>query len=504
MNELWTNMLVFWRGLERQRQILFGVSAALVLGLVLALSAWIFRSDYQVLFADLEERDASAIVEELKRTKIPYRIADGGRKILVEDRRVHETRLGLMGRGIPLSGGVGFEVFDNKDVGMTEYTQKINYQRALQGELARTIMAVEQVKLARVHLVVAEAGLFKRQKADPKASVNLVLRPGARLSSEQIVGIQRLVAAAVPGLNSAHVIISDQRGVTLSPMPEDDGTTVSMNSKLRLKKQVEDYLLRKVAEVLDRTYGPGQAIVSIDATLNFDEIRRTQESVVPASDSKDGATGVMVRKRQSVQRQPGSQITKAVDGDVDAALVAGQGYQTATSEVEYVVGKSVEHVVGSPGGMRRLSIGVVVPAQLDDEQIARMREMVSMVIGLSTERGDAITVQSLDRLAVRAAGAPGAAVTSASEADNADGSSTGIMSIRWWQESLKRIGLSPLLLITGVLAVVGLFVALAVWARTRRPRHEATSLSREDRERLLDEIRHWAKSQSPHGAAGAP
>ncbi|HLF22347.1 MAG TPA: flagellar basal-body MS-ring/collar protein FliF, partial [Burkholderiales bacterium] len=234
MNELFNNITVAWARLGRaQRSILAVVAAALVV-LTVVLVLWAARTDYQVLFSDLDGRDAAAIVEELKRMKVPYQVADGGTKILVDERTVHETRLRLMAHGVPLSGGVGFEIFDNKDVGMTEYTQKINYQRALQGELARTVMAINQVKQARVHLVVAENTLFKRQKVKPKASVSLVLKAGAPLSNEQILGIQRLVAASVSGLEPGAVMVLDQAGVTLSAASEGDEDYAQASGKLRL------------------------------------------------------------------------------------------------------------------------------------------------------------------------------------------------------------------------------------------------------------------------------
>src|SRR5262245_1063357 len=163
------------------------------------------RDDYQVLFADLDPQDGASIVAELDRMKIPYRVADNGSTVLVDRESVHKTRLKLMGKGVNLKGTVGFELFNNSDFGMTEFAQKINYQRAMQGELARTIMSLDEVKLARVHLVVPESGLLRRGTAKPKASVTLALRPGAKLRPEQILGIQRLVAAGVAELEPSSV-----------------------------------------------------------------------------------------------------------------------------------------------------------------------------------------------------------------------------------------------------------------------------------------------------------
>lgn len=393
MSQLVDNIKAIWHGrVSANRPLFIGMLAIIVLAVV-GIGFWVTRGSYEVLFSDLNPRDAAAIVEQLKRIKVPYRLADAGSKILVEDDKVHETRLRLMGQGIPLSGGVGFEIFDNKDVGMTEYTQRINYQRALQGELARTITAINEVKYARVHLVLADTGLFKREKIKPKASVSLVLKPGGSLSNEQIIGIQRLVSAAVPKLESGAVTILDQTGVTLSQAADGDGDYAQVSGKLRLKKNAEDYFIRKITSVLDRTFGPGQAIVSVDVTLNLDEVKRTQQTVVPLHDGDE--VGAVVRKRQSVYRQSKGSVAKAVTGDT--TYVGGSPDLTSTTDVEYELGKSVEQVVSSPGGVRRVSVGIVVP-KINAEQARRVQDVVGMIVGYDQARGDAISVQTLDQL----------------------------------------------------------------------------------------------------------
>lgn len=467
MNELWNNAIKFWHGLKGSERSLFVGGVIGIVVLVGVLSYFVFRTDYQVLFSELDTRDGAAIVQELKRMKIPYRIADDGTKILVEDKAVHETRLELMGRGVPLTGGVGFEIFDNKDVGMTEYTQKINYQRALQGELARTIMAIDQVKQARVHLVVTESGLFKRQKAQPKASVNLILKPGGQLNTEQIAGIQRLVAAAVPGLDIGMVTVSDQRGVTLSPLVEGNGELAAAGGHLRLKKQAEDYLARKVIDVMDRAFGPGQAIVSVDVTLNFDEVRRTQESLAPY-ESKEGVTGAIVHKRQSLHQPARGGEIRTVNGEVDYA--AGASPVTSTTEIEYQIGKTIEQVVSAPGGLRRISVGVVVPTPLEDEQLARMRDVVSMAVGFNADRGDAITIQPIDRLLNKRETPAEQVIT---EPQDTPPSWAG-----WWA--------------VGGAIMLTMVVALALTLGRRRA-PSTVSLSGPEREKLLAEIRQWLK-----------
>jgi flagellar M-ring protein FliF len=476
MKELWNNVVKFWQDMKQQERTLFVGGALAIIVVVGFLVFWVFRTDYQVLFSDLDTRDAATIVEELKRMKVPYRLADGGTKIMVESKAVHETRLSLMGKSVPLSGGVGFEIFDNKDVGMTEYTQKINYQRALQGELSRTIMAIEQVKQARVHLVVAESGLFKRQKAQPKASVSLTMKPGMHLTPDQIAGIQRLVAAAVPGLDVARVTVSDQRGVTLSPMVESNEELAGADGRLRLKKQAEDYFARKVADVMDRTFGPGQSIVSVDVTLNFDEIRRTQESLSPYQTS-DGVAGAIVRKRQSVH-QPNRSTAKAVDGE--AGYAAG-GSLTSTTEVEYQIGKTIEQVVSQPGGLRRVSVGVVVPPQMTGDQLARVREVVGMVVGFNSERGDAITIQPIDLLMNKPDESQANAAASSQDSDG----------ISW-----KNIGAWFYPYRPGFFVVLGLLALLIVtWLVSQRRQSPPGSMTAAEREQLLTEVRQWLDAE---------
>ena len=495
MSELWKNLEQTWVGLSTGARVTFVVALAGLAVLAIWGSVWAARSNDQVLFSDLESRDAAAIVEELKRMKVPYRISDDGAKILVDGKVVHEVRLSLMGRGVPISGGVGFEIFDNKDVGMTESMQKINYQRALQGELSRTIMANEQLKSARVHLVVDEGGLFSRDRSRPKAAVGVVLKPGAHLSNEQILGIQRLVAASVQGLDASQVTITDQRGIALSAEADEDGAAggAAATGKLRLKKQADDYLTRKVTEVLDRAFGPGQAIVSVDATLNFDEIHRTEQNVVPVRGHGD-EIGAVVRKRESTYRQPtapGAVKPTAVDATSDHPADTS-GSLTSTSEVEYEFSKSAEQVLSTPGGIHRISVGVIVPQPLTDAQLARVRDIVAMAVGFNAERGDAITVQPLASLMTQpprgsrpnetsaVAQAPAAAQSPVAEQPGATPWKLGERETRW-------------ALIVAALLIVGMVVFLT--QRRSQQRLLEGRLSERERQQLLAEITSWIDAE---------
>src|SRR5688500_6901583 len=289
------NMSQWLETMPTRTKVAIGAGVAVILIATVAFAWWAMRTEYAVLFSRLTEADAAGIVTELKKQKVDYQLGDGGTTIRVPAERVHDIRLALMSSGTPLAGGVGFEIFDRQGLGATEQSQRVSFQRALQGELARTIGALDGVQQARVHLVLSESTLFRRDRQEARASVSLKLEPGNVLQSAQIFGIQRLVAAAVPGLDIGRVVVTDQHGITLSA---SDALTVggaTGEGRLTMKREVEGYVTRKIVALLDRTYGPGRAIVSVDATLNFDEVKRTVQDLLPPSAHQ----GNVRRRRQT-------------------------------------------------------------------------------------------------------------------------------------------------------------------------------------------------------------
>jgi len=501
MAELAENLRSFWTDLDRRGRAAVLGGAALVLVIAAVFAVWALQRDYQVLFKDLAQRDAAAVVAELKRLKVPYRIDADGSTLRVPADTVHETRLALMGRGVPLSGGVGFELFDNHDLSTTEYTQRINYQRALQGELARTIMSIEGVKLVRVHLVLPESSIFKRDKSRPKASVSVVLAPGGSLTENQILGVQRLVAASTPGLEPGMVTVADQRGVTLSYV--SDGVPDAMaGGHLRMKKEVEDYLTRKVTEVLDRSFGPGQAIVSIDVALNFDEIRRTTQDVIPAGSSGRDPTGVMVHKREVVQRQSRPSTLRTVDGEASNGR-REDGQFNSTLETNYEVSRRVEQVVTSPGSVQRVSVGVVLPRAVGKDLAARIESLVSMAAGLDERRGDAIVVQTLDQIlssesrspASSPEGSPGPDIVSKRAAATPGPGPFDFAGT--WQTWGPLVG-------TAVFGLIlGLTLAFMLRKGSRARTGGAGKEKESRRQALLTEINGWLHEEKPVRADGA-
>lgn len=239
-----------FRAYSQDRQLLVLGGGVAAISVVLGLLWWVFfHTAYETLFTDLRTTDAATIVAELDKKKIPYRLAEGGTTILVPDTQVDATRLAVMSEDIPLKGNVGFELFNKSDMGLTDFTQKINYQRALQGELARTIMTLDGVDSARVHLSLGEDRIFRDDRVPPKASVTIRMKKGTSLTPSAAQGMRRLVAAAVPNLDIANVVVLDEEGHVVSAAPQT--SIVPAGSPLAQEKQaIEQYYNARIRQAL--------------------------------------------------------------------------------------------------------------------------------------------------------------------------------------------------------------------------------------------------------------
>lgn len=406
-----------------------------------------------------------------------------------------------------MRGAVGFEVFNNADFGMTDFVQKVNYQRAIQGELTRTILSIEDVQSARVHLAIPEQGMFKKTVSKSKASVTLVMKPGYTLASEQIAGIQRLVAASVPDVMANDVTVLDQHGIALTRVASADGATDSGLAQLDSRRSVEEYLLRKVTQVLDRTFGPGGAIASVDVALNLDQSRVTTEDVLPAkSTAGDGSpTGVVVRERQTVR------------GDGTGGAAGARDAQSGASSVvesDYQVGRRVEHLVTAPGSTRRLTIAVVVRKPLSDAQAEKLKELIGLATGLDSQRGDAIAVVSMDRFATPVESGVASQEPTSTAAAPDDRAPAAAKARATEQVSPARGGLRglPQAMVMAVAAALVMFVLATgalcfrrFWRDRRGHGPQAQRLSATDRERLLLEVRQWvAQAKQASAPQGNP
>lgn len=468
-------MIDFWKGLTQPARALLVGALVLFLGAVVFFAWWAFRVEYQVLFTDLKPQDALAMTTELDKQKMPYRLAESGSTILVDKTQVHATRIKLMGKEIPLQGVVGFELFNNTDFGMTEFAQKINYQRALQGELTRTILSLAEVSDVRVHLALPEQGLFKQASSKPKAAITLTLKQGQNLRPEQVFGIQHLVASATPGMTSADVAVVNHQGIALSRVAtnaENGAALANSSSRLDLKKETEDYLARKAALVLDQSFGAGQALASVDVLLNMDQIRITTEEVIsaPGQENKPPA-GVVVRERESVRDTGVAPLDARTGTGVNGSV---------QREVEYQVGRRVEQVVSQPGSIRRIQVVAVVRKALDAADEEQARKVIAAAVGASLERGDTVVVQSLKNGALPLPAIPDVA----GDSPRATG------------PGAAASGETP----TPVVAIAGLLLVMLcglVWFLLQKRKTADPAMTEEQRESALRQVRAWMQQEAP-------
>jgi len=388
----------------RNKVILLAVLAVAAGSLIFGLT-WIQKSDYQVLYSNLSEEDAGQIVQKLQEQKIPYRAAGGS--VMVPSDRVYDLRLQLASQGIPQGGGIGFELFDKTTFTTTDFVQKLNYRRALQGELSRTVRALAEVEQCRIHLAVPEKSLFQRDDDRPKASVLVKLRPGRRLSQGQVQGIVHLVSSSVEGLQPRDVAVVDQQGEMLTTTGGDIlGMT---NSQLEFQRGLEKDLEQRILGILEPVVGKGKARAKVAALVDFRKVEKTEERFDP--------DGQIVRSEQRNLEKSATGKTSGVPGvtsNVPAkSAPQGSSNQTQTEKktetVNYEISKVTSHVVTAPGEIRKLSVAVLVDgtstAQAGakeraykprtEEELRQIEDTVKRVVGFTAERGDEVRVVNM-------------------------------------------------------------------------------------------------------------
>lgn len=473
----------FWQTLGGVAKAGLIGGALLIVGMTLALAIWVFRTDYETLFGSLSAQDAAAMTAELDRMKLPYKLGADGTSILVDKSTLHQTRLKLMSKDIPLHGAVGFELFNNSDFGMTEFAQKVNFQRALQGELTRTILSLSEVESVRVHLAFPEETLFKREQNKAKASISLALKHGQMLRAEQVVGIQRLVAAAVPGVVAQDVTIVNQQGVALTRTAAADGQT-EIPIQLEFKRDIEQHLAHKVSQVLDRAFGVGQALASVDVTLDMNQMRVTTEDVTtPVAKGGEVRTGVVVRERETVKEDVGASTGRDV--------VSSGG--TTHRETDYQVGRRVEQVVSQPGSVLQIQVVAIIKSALDATQVERIKALIGAAVGASYDRGDTVVVQSLDGLGMTARGNTAAVSEQTPQAQQSQPETEPAP--KAGKASIASV--LPVTTTTALIVMIALLVlpllgwSLRSWLVPRISQSVPAQLTAEQRQAALAQLRQW-------------
>lgn len=411
--------------LPQKNKIGIMVGVPVLIAILASMFMWANNTTYRVLFSGLNDQDGGAIVEALTQLKIPYEFNTSGTAILVPSDKVYDTRLALASQGLPKGSVSGFEAMDNQKLGITQFQEQVNYQRALEGELVRSIQSISSVQSARVHLAIPKPSIFIREKQTPSASIVLNLFGSRTLSEGQINGIVHLVASSLPGMNPEDVSIVDQSGRLLTGKTQlENGLNPT---QLAYTAQVEQSLTSRIVDILTPVFGSENVRATVTANMDFSTSERTDEIYKPNGDT----TQATIRSQQISESSDGSSKNpQGIPGVMantppgEAAANIGQNPQQALangnnpnasatetsssrkdSTVNYEVDKSVQYTKSQVGKIERLSAAVVVnfktitdpkgetrEVPLTPEEVTQLDSLVKQAIGFNEQRGDAVNV----------------------------------------------------------------------------------------------------------------
>lgn len=425
-----------WNALDRGQRLRWGALAALVAVGLVAAAVFYRQPDYKMLFSNVSDKDGGAIVAQLTQMNVPYKYSEGGGAILIPADRVHDVRLKLATQGLPKGSVTGFELMENSKFGITQFQERLNFQRGLEGELTRSILALNAVQSARVHLALPNQNGFFREQQKPSASVLLSLHPGRMLDRAQIAGIVHLVASSVPEMEPAAVSVVDDTGKLLSQSPDGNAGGVDMQQFL-YTQQVEQQYVRRILDILEPVVGKNNVKAQVSAELDFSQTESTSEQHRPNQSADGGA----VRSQQVMEtngektatpptgvpgatsNQPPQNSTAPINGANPAPQVAGAGQGNGQgnkreSITNYEVDKTVRVTRGSTGTVKRLTAAVVVNAPLaaaagtdaataaaaaavssglrplTAQQQEQLLTLVRETVGYSADRGDSVNLVS--------------------------------------------------------------------------------------------------------------
>ncbi|MBI5849223.1 MAG: flagellar M-ring protein FliF [Nitrospirae bacterium] len=400
------NIVETIKSLPPKNLIIMLIAIGMAVAGVVFFMSWIQQADYQVLFANLAESDAGGIVQKLKELKVPYKLEAGS--IMVPADKVYDLRLQLAAQGLPHGGGVGFELFDKADFGSTDFVQKLNYRRALQGELSRTIMSLAEVEQCRIHLAIPEKSLFVQEGNNPSASVLVKLRAGRNLTQGQIQGIVHLVSSSIEGLNPKDVTVVDSRGDMLTRPSGNDVAGLS-SSQLEYQHNVEKDLESRVISILEPVVGRNKIRAKVAAAIDFTKVEKTEEKYDP-----DGQVIRSEQKNIEKTTAAGSGGVPGVASNLPGRSAAQTGGTQAGSQKQnettnYEISKVTSHTVNASGDLKKVSIAVIVDgtyaeqegskekkyAPRTEEDLKKYEDIVKKSIGFTASRGDEVRIANM-------------------------------------------------------------------------------------------------------------
>lgn len=402
-----------YNGLTPKRRLIVLATILLTLASLLALIYWTNRTEFKTIYTGLSPEDAGAVVNSLKTRKIPFKVGADGSTILVPSHKVYELRMEMAAEGLPQSGGIGYEIFDRQSLGVTEFIQKVNFQRAMQGEIARTINQFAEVKNSRVHLTIPKESLFLEEQEKSSASVVLTLYPGRMLRQNQIQGITHLVASSVEGMSPDDVIIVDNHGNLLAGGKEQVEYVGLTASQQQIQTATESNLQRKIESLLGNVVGPGKVIAKVSVDMDFTQIEQTEESYDPeasavrseqrsqekSTDRKTGDSGVpgVMSNTPDIEQKAGGEAAKTSE------------YNKSDETVNYEISRVTKRTVNQIGTLKRLTAAVLVDGTYvsedageenetrsykprSDEEMKKYEALVKQAVGYDEEREDSIEV----------------------------------------------------------------------------------------------------------------
>lgn len=446
--------------ISRQTGLIIGV--VVILLIVIAGAWWLLRTTYEPLLSETNADSRAEMLAMLMQWEIPYKVDEATGSVSIPSDQIAQTRARLSGLGLPAAQTPGLDVFGQGDYGMSEFAQRINYQRGLEGELARTIRTFEEIKAARVHLTLAKSSLFENRKESAKASVAVQLKPNRTLTPQQILGIQQLVSGAITGLNPEQVVVLDELG---KPLVTGDASEADRWSNMRqVERDYEDRARHLIASMV-----PDADInISVKVQFNFDRIKSVKETIIPAQNGN----GYLVKKRDQV-----------VSGQSPNSDNSTSTQNNNTSEVEYAYGKEHAEIEHASGVITRINIGVVINKPLSTDAVDTINTILRSGLGLSEDRGDSIAIVG----AQRKTSEPVSERSGSSEAVVAE----KIVNEKTATESTPFFSVaSSHRILIGIL--IGFFFLIVALLVLRRPATTVKqTLTEREREQLLVELRSW-------------
>lgn len=402
------------------KNIALGVGIAIVLAIMTGVWMWSQQPEYRVLFANVSDKDGGAITASLDQMAIPYKFSEGGGAILVAADRVHDARLKLAAQGLPKGGNVGFELMENQKLGVSQFHEQVNYQRSLEGELARSIQSLAAVGSARVHLALPKPSVFVREQQKPTASVLLNLQTGRVLDPAQVSAIVHLVASSVPELPTSNVTVVDQNGNLLSDTSKKNGVKQLDPNQLKYVAQIQEGIIRQVESLITPLVGQGNVRAEATADIDFAQVDTAAEVYKPNSPPEPSS----IRSQHTseagsppapaagvpgaLSNQPPGAATAPIAGGAPVPGAAGTGATRKDSTTNFEVDKTIRYEQKPMGGIKRLTVGVLVNyKRIVDEktgkvtvkpltaaEVTQIDELVREAMGYSKDRGDTLTVKN--------------------------------------------------------------------------------------------------------------